>query len=121
MIRFLLLASFAVALYGQSVAGQTTTGSPAQSASATASFKKVPKLVMTLNCPGVPQDSTGNYLVIAGTSVSCTFTLNQAATGTSGAAVAATSADTTQFTVPASVTIPAGALVSAAFSVTATP
>jgi len=69
----------------------------------------------------VPQDSTGNYLVVAGSAVSCTFTANLTASGTTGATVALTSSDTTRITVPASLTILQGAMVPAAFNVMATP
>ena len=108
-------------MYGQTVSGQTTTGAPPQTATAIAAFKKVPKLVLTLSCPGVPQDASGNYLVVAGSTVSCTFVANLTATSANGASVAVTSSDTTQITVPTSVVIPQGATVSAAFNVTATP
>ncbi len=118
-MKILLFLIAAGVMYGQTVSGQTTSGTPPQTASFSVGFKKIPKLTMNLVCPGLPQDAAGNYLVVAGNPVSCTLSVNIAPSAATSIPVA--SSDTTQFTVPATVTIPQGALTSAAFNVTATP
>lgn len=125
----LLLAGVAL---GQTVSGQTSTGAPPQTASAILGIKKVPKLTLTLSAPQVPLCSTlsststanacidpaGILEIVAGTSVSCTATVNIAPAAV--ATVALSSSDTTQFTVPASTTIAAGSTTSSSFTVSAT-
>lgn len=119
-MTFLFLFIAGIALQAQvGVNAQAATGNPPQNVTATGKFKKIPAITATVSCPGVPVDSSGDFLVVAGTSVTCLVVLSSAPT-TAGT-LTLTSADTTQFTVPASTTVAAGSTTSADFLVTATP
>jgi len=120
-LLFGMLLFSGAALHAQvAVSTQTSSpGPPPQTVTATGSFKKVPKITGLISCPGVPLDPIGNFLVVAGTSVTCHVALSAAVTAAGTLNLA--SADTTQFTVPASTTVAAGSTTSADFLITATP
>lgn len=109
MKKILLLNLLVLALaFGQTNVSSSANVS-AQTATASVAITWQPKLTLVLSCPSTTQ--------VSGTVQTCTATINIPAPA-GGAVVNLTSADTTKFTVPASVTIAAGA-TSATFTLTA--
>lgn len=115
ILRVVFLLCLVLTAQAQTVSGQTAVSG--QTVTFTISAKKIPKLLATISCTG-PQDSTGVYQVVAGSSISCNITLNLAAPLTG--ATLTLSSNSPDFIVPTSVVIASGAF-STTFQLTATP
>lgn len=103
---------------GQTVSGTVSIGNGSGNNATFNVVVKRTKLTASITC-NAPQDSTGSYLVAAGSTGTCTVFLNMPCPG-NGCSVPLASSDVTQIIVPGSMTILGGALTGT-FIVTALP
>ena len=133
-MKYLLLFLAIGTIYGQTVSGQTTGGTPLpQNLTAVISVVKVQKAAMSLTCPKVPLcaaltapataciNAAGALMVLAGTTCPCVYNLTNATAGAGGMTVNNTTSDATTITVDPTATFAAGNAVSGPFNIGATP